>query len=410
MARNKDPEYIVVNGVVEWDLFRCPNMMKIFPTCKLKEQITQHDLHDKRRDINRKDFIAFVQLPTDLFIQHIDNNDDEEDKGQEEAKSQYELEVVYWDDENNCYDNKDIVYRKRAREVIAFKTTVNAPHAIAVKRNIDFPFKNFFIRNVGDAIYIDLSTKRIDLKFIIQVVKGKSQIKLLNNVDELLGNVADTWYSPVELLMKLQSIGINLLPLPQDSSRNNCIKKDEDVSNFAYDVVSMLSTACSFKSTQFCHTLDCGKDKIILKVRDNEDKLIYYDEDERRDWLYVCIYRNMLGIIETNYLDTKLNLHLKDGCKNHYNLSKFVKSLYVMCKASSDNKEEDSKLEDDAITIAARIDNLAEEVFDEKHGTWESSGEDDDMKNIVCLRNTLKAMRIFEMTLTQDQYIAPEFE
>lgn len=81
-----------------------------------------------------------------------------------------------------------------------------------------------------------------------------------------------------------------------------------------------------------------------------------------------------------------------------------------MCKASSDNKEEDSKLEDDAITIAARIDNLAEEVFDEKHGTWESSGEDDDMKNIVCLRNTLKAMRIFEMTLTEDQYIAPEFE
>jgi len=74
--------------------------------------------------------------------------------------------------------------------------------------------------------------------------------------------------------MKLQSIGINLLPLPQDSSRNNCISKDEDVSNFAYDVVSMLSVACSFKSTQFCHTEDCGKDKIILKVRDNEDRLI----------------------------------------------------------------------------------------------------------------------------------------
>lgn len=94
MARNRDPQYIVVNGVLEWDLFRCPNMMKIFPNCKLKEQITQNDLDEKRRDINRKDFIAFVQLPNDLFIQHIDNNDDEEEKGQEEAKSKYELEVV----------------------------------------------------------------------------------------------------------------------------------------------------------------------------------------------------------------------------------------------------------------------------------------------------------------------------
>jgi len=81
-----------------------------------------------------------------------------------------------------------------------------------------------------------------------------------------------------------------------------------------------------------------------------------------------------------------------------------------MCKASSDNKEEDGKLEEDAENIAARIDNLSEEVFDEKHGTWESTGDDNDMKNIVCLRNTLKAMRIFEMTLTTDQYIAPEFE
>jgi len=68
---------------------------------------------------------------------------------------------------------------------------------------------------------------------VIQVVKGKSQIKLMNNVDDLLKDVFDKWYSPVELLMKLQSIGINLLPLPQDAARNNCVKKDDDVSNFA---------------------------------------------------------------------------------------------------------------------------------------------------------------------------------
>lgn len=95
MAKNKDPEYIVVNGILEWDLFRCPNMMKIFPNGKLKEQITEFDLDDKKRDINRKDFIAFVQLPSDLFIQHIDVNDDEEENGQVDGeKSKYELEVV----------------------------------------------------------------------------------------------------------------------------------------------------------------------------------------------------------------------------------------------------------------------------------------------------------------------------
>jgi len=74
-----------------------------------------------------------------------------------------------------------------------------------------------------------------------------------------------------------------------------------------------------------------------------------------------------------------------------------------MCKGSSDNKEEDTKLEEYAENIALRIDNLSEELYDSKNGTWESTGDDIDMKNIVCLRNTLKAMRIFEMTLTDDK-------
>eukprot|EP00801_Mesodinium_rubrum_P001399 Mrub_01399.p1 GENE.Mrub_01399~~Mrub_01399.p1 ORF type:complete len:718 (+),score=181.69 Mrub_01399:218-2155(+) len=408
-ARNKDPDFIVVNGVIEWDLFRCPNMMKIFPNCKLKEQITEFDVDDKRRDISKKEFTAQVQLHTDLFIQHVDNNDDEEEQREGESKSKYELEVVWWDEESKTYHNKEIGYRKRTKEAIWFKTSVNAPHAIAVKRNIDFPFKNFFIRNAGDAIYIDLETKRIDLKFMIKVVKGKSQIKLLNNIDDLLNGIHDKWFYPVQLLMKLQNIGINLLPLENDASRNNCFKKDDDVSNFAYDVVSMLSIACSFKSTQFCQTEECGSDKIILKVRDNEDNMIYYDEDERRDWSYVCIYRNMLGIIETNYLDTKLNLNLKQGCKNHYNLKKFVHSMLITSKASSDLSET-SQLEDEANKLSERIDNLSEEIYDQKNKVWESTGDDDQMKNIICLRNTLKAMRIFEMTLTDDKYIAPEFE
>jgi len=110
---------------------------------------------------------------------------------------------------------------------------------------------------------------------MIQVVQGKSQIKLLNNIDDLLGGVHDKWFSPVELFMKLQNIGINVLPQDNDAVKNNCLKKDDDVSNFAYDVVSILSIACSFKSTQFCHSDECGNDKIILKIRDNEDNMIY---------------------------------------------------------------------------------------------------------------------------------------
>jgi len=86
-ARNKDPDFIVVNGVIEWDLFRCPNMMKLFPNCKLKEQITELDVDDKRRDISKKEFTAQVQLHTDLFIQHVDNNDDEEEQREGESKS-----------------------------------------------------------------------------------------------------------------------------------------------------------------------------------------------------------------------------------------------------------------------------------------------------------------------------------
>lgn len=125
--------------------------------------------------------------------------------------------------------------------------------------------------------------------------------------------------------------------------------------------------------------------------------------------MYVCIYKNMLGIIETNYLDTKLNLNLRQGCKNHYNLKKFVKSLLIMSKATSDLSDT-ANLEAEAERLSERIDKLSEEIYDAKNKVWESTGDDDQMKNIICLRNTLKAMRIFELTLTDDKYIAPEFE
>jgi len=60
--------------------------------------------------------------------------------------------------------------------------------------------------------------------------------------------------------------------------------------------------------------------------------------------------------------------------------------------------------------LAERINQLSEEVYDASSKTWEKTGDDIDMMNIICLRNTLKAMRIFEMSLTEDQYIAPDFE
>lgn len=90
--------------------------------------------------------------------------------------------------------------------------------------------------------------------------------------------------SPVELLMKLQSIGVNLLPLEQDAQKSGCSHKTEAVNKFAYDAVAILSVACSFRSTHFCHSPDCGQDKIILKMRENDDRVVYYDEDERRDY------------------------------------------------------------------------------------------------------------------------------
>ena len=80
-----------------------------------------------------------------------------------------------------------------------------------------------------------------------------------------------------------------------------------------------------------------------------------------------------------------------------------------MSKSSSDNSD-NSSLEEDSNKLAQRIDNLSEEIQDANNKTWESTGNDDEMKNIICLRNALKAKRIFEMTLTDDQYVAPEFE
>jgi len=81
--------------------------------------------------------------------------------------------------------------------------------------------------------------------------------------------------SPVELLTKLQRIGINLLPLEKDSLKSSCTQKSAEVNQFGYNTISILSVACSFRSTHFCHASNCGTDKIILKMRENDDNVIY---------------------------------------------------------------------------------------------------------------------------------------
>lgn len=165
--------------------------------------------------------------------------------------------------------------KKRNREVIHFKTQINSPHAMVVRRNIDFPFKSFFIRNVGDAIYLDIETQRIELKFKIAIFNGSSNLVLLNNIDNLLTSFVNVPMAPVELLLKLQSIGINLLPLEEDASKCGCSSKTDLVNSFAYNAVSVLSVVCSFRSTNFCQSKTCKSNNIILKMRDNDDKVIY---------------------------------------------------------------------------------------------------------------------------------------
>jgi len=86
------------------------------------------------------------------------------------------------------------------------------------------------------------------------------------------------------MLQKLQSIGINLMPINEDISKNNMISKTYKVKEYAAFVLSILSVSCSFRSTHFSNTKECGSNKIILKIRDNEDRVINYDEDERRDY------------------------------------------------------------------------------------------------------------------------------
>lgn len=70
----------MVGGILEWDLFKCPNSFKIYPTCKLKEEITNEILEDRKKELQtRKEIIIGVLLPPDLFIQNLETNLDDDD-------------------------------------------------------------------------------------------------------------------------------------------------------------------------------------------------------------------------------------------------------------------------------------------------------------------------------------------
>lgn len=64
------------------------------------------------------------------------------------------------------------------------------------------------------------------------------------------------------------------MPIKGDITKNNMISKTDKVKDQASYVVSILSVACSFKSTHFSNTKECGNNKVILKIRDNEDRVI----------------------------------------------------------------------------------------------------------------------------------------
>lgn len=56
---------------------------------------------------------------------------------------------------------------------------------------------------------------------------------MLNDIEGLLTQFVGVPMSPVELLFKLQDIGINLLPLKNDAEKQGCSIKTDKVSKFA---------------------------------------------------------------------------------------------------------------------------------------------------------------------------------
>jgi len=60
----------------------------------MKEDVGFEDLDDRKREINKREFIIQVNLPEDLFIQYVETQEEDENIDDKNKKNQYELSVV----------------------------------------------------------------------------------------------------------------------------------------------------------------------------------------------------------------------------------------------------------------------------------------------------------------------------
>ena len=127
-----------------------------------------------------------------------------------------DVNVGVWDEKEQQWATEfidDINYDKSTRQ-LTYTTIKLAPMAFLQPRTADFPYKKWKLRCIENEVaLLDIETKRVKLVFEI----GVRYVKLIENTEIELKDIANVQMSPGVLLMELSKCGIHLLPVDEDA-------------------------------------------------------------------------------------------------------------------------------------------------------------------------------------------------
>jgi cancer susceptibility candidate protein 1 len=151
----------------------------------------------------------------------------------------------------------DEVKFDKVRRIVEYRTTKLAPMAYVVDRCIDYPYKSWYLRCVGEnKALLDLVTKRTT--FVFEIVPG--QVRLIERTDPELAHITNKPFAPGKILQLLQQSGINLLPCAEDAQLCQMqVKKPAAEERALYDIASSVN-GFAFRSSVWNKSLPPGMD------------------------------------------------------------------------------------------------------------------------------------------------------
>lgn len=210
MTSEEVQDYIVVGGIVDFQMFMMPELCKerkgswtIRKVYSVEERLAKQIKYPDATHSDAQPCEVKYTLPSTIFM----------------SEDTSAIKVSIWDKEHKRWSDDDIhdeIKFSKVTKELSFSTSRFAPMAMLQSRCTDYPYKDWWLRCVSeDKAILTIWTKRLKMTFeITPLCLALTQTSL--ETPEL-AHIKNKSLTPGYLLAELSKCGIHMMPRDEDA-------------------------------------------------------------------------------------------------------------------------------------------------------------------------------------------------